>query len=69
MSGRSIFSYLFAALLLFPPAMPFAAEAEWEPAAGTIEGAKAGAAETISRDSTVADPSSVEPTPAEEPFP
>jgi len=70
MSGRSIFSYLFAALLLFPPAMPFAAEAEGEPAAGTIEGAKAGAAaETISRDSTVADPSSVEPTPAEEPFP
>jgi phospholipid-binding lipoprotein MlaA len=69
MPGRSIIVYLFAVLLLFPPAKAFAAEAGGEPAAGTFEGEKAGAAETISRDSTVADPSSVEPVPAEEPFP
>jgi len=70
MSGRSIFSYLFAALLLFPPAATFAEEAEREPAAGTVESETAGGVtNTTLRDSTAADPSSVEAGPAEEPFP
>jgi phospholipid-binding lipoprotein MlaA len=69
MTGRSIIACLTAALLLFPPATAFAAEAGGGPAAGTVEGEKAGAAaETISRDGAVADPSSVEPSPTEEPF-
>jgi len=68
MSARSISACLIVALLLFPPATAFAAEAGGEPAAGTVEGEKAGAAETISRNGAVADPSSVEPSPTEEPF-
>jgi phospholipid-binding lipoprotein MlaA len=69
MPGRSIFAYLFAALLLLPMAKAFAAEGGGEPAAGTFKGEKAGASETISRDGRVADPSSLKPGPAEEPFP
>jgi len=69
MSGRSIFACMIAALLLFPPATAFAAEAGGEPEAGTVESEKPGAAaETISRDGAVADPSSVVPSPTEEPF-
>ena len=69
MSGRSIFACLFAALLLFPPASAFATETGGETAAGAVEGEKAvAAAETISRDGAAADPSSVDPSPAEEPF-
>ncbi|HJX16336.1 MAG TPA: VacJ family lipoprotein [Candidatus Deferrimicrobiaceae bacterium] len=69
MSGRIIFACLFAALLLFPPATAFAAEAGGEPAAGTVGSEKAMAAsETDPRDGAAADPSSVEPSPTEEPF-
>jgi phospholipid-binding lipoprotein MlaA len=60
---------VFAALLLFPPAKAFAAEEGEKATAGTVEGEKAGAAaETIFRDGAVADPSSVERSPTEEPF-
>jgi phospholipid-binding lipoprotein MlaA len=70
MSGRSIFAYLFAALLLFPPAKAFAAEEGKQPAAGTVESENAdGVTDTTLRGGTVAEPSSVEPGPAEEPFP
>ena len=70
MSGRSIFSYLFAALLIFPPAKAFTAEEGKKAAVGTVESETAGGVtDTTLRDSTAADPSSVEAGPAAEPFP
>ena len=70
MSERSAFAFVFAALLLFPPAKAFAAEVGKKATAGTVEGEKAGAAaETIFRDGAVVEPPSVERSPTEEPFP
>ena len=70
MSGRSIFACLFAALLLFPPARAFAAEEGMKAAAGTVESETAGGVtDATPRDNMVTDPSSLEPSPAEEPFP
>ena len=70
MSGRSIFAYLFAAILLFPPATAFAAEEGEKAAAGIFVSETAeGVTETSPGDGAVADPSSVEPSPLEEPFP
>jgi len=70
MSGRSIFACLFAVLLLFPPVRTFAAEEGEKAAAGTVESETAGGVtDATPRDNMVTDPSSVEPSPAEEPFP
>jgi phospholipid-binding lipoprotein MlaA len=70
MPARSIVASLFAALFLFPPATAFAAEAGGESAAGTVVSEPAvGVTDTTTRDGTIADPFSVEPTPAEERFP
>jgi phospholipid-binding lipoprotein MlaA len=69
MSGRHVFAFLFAALLLFPPGKAFASE-EGEKAAGTVEsGGTGGGTDTTPRDGVAADPSSVEPGTPEEPFP
>src|SRR3989304_948604 len=60
MSGRSIFAFLFAALLLFPPVRTFAAEEGEKAAAGTVESETAGGGtDTTPRDSTVGEPLSV----------
>jgi phospholipid-binding lipoprotein MlaA len=70
MSGRSIFAYLLAALLLFPPAKAFGTEGGEKAAAGTVESETAGGVtDATLRDNMVTDPSSMEAGPAEEPFP
>src|SRR4030067_1004212 len=66
-SGLSIFAFLFAALLLFPAVRTVAAEEGEKAAAGTVESETAGGVtDATPRDNMVTDPSSVEPSLAEE---
>jgi phospholipid-binding lipoprotein MlaA len=70
MAGRSIIAGLFAALFLVPMSTVFAGDAGMRSEAGTIVSETAvRVTDTTTRDGTAADPSSVEPGPAEEPFP